>query len=1123
MSPFSEGMFGLGYGQPDKPDNEPDPQKVMDILDGLNLKTVESIMQRLTGVAKQLEDTDLKAKTAIGDRLTSSNDRVDKVANRIRTNIGNLIESASVKQSALNNRARADNFDLTAKASELMLAPADSRTTTRLKDKVREWQNRTNLQFDSPSFEQDKSRAISDLRRVVKESLTRRGEGIAVTSAQGFDAASIWVTENIGGGAIPTNVTIWPSGIYVEVSGNTFKTDITPVEIGTVGDFVEGGAAPPTIRPAPTAPIQQQPETFEELQEAIEGTAELPAPGTPESFEFIAEGLGDEQCPGCQMPVCICENEPGEVWNVNVNIEGQQQPTIPPPAVEEVVETVSPIQTTLPGITVEPFCPPPPEEKVYTLWCNRKNGRVFIWEGIRPPPGQLGDTEAIGSGKTPQEARANGANKCHIHYEALSTDLEPAFVRDTRKYCGITAYKDYKLTGFVPRPGQEANTFGAQILGISAGNLLQLIERNRKNYESGATSYPMFLLYDGFYSWVNWLNATLTDVTGLWGSDIAGFAHDMLFRIVMGFLEQWISSDIGYLKQPAIYGSQEKLPFKFPSEIQAMNAFISGEIDADTWGLWTRMNGFCVEPMSKLLNFHRTKFNPAQLLDLLRREVISEDRYKAEFKQWGYMGDGDPKDYETINQFIPPIQDLIHFMVRDVFDVQKRDIYAPNDDFNAKWSAKAKDFGHYQGINSEVAELYWRAHWVIPPTGALYDFYHRQRVRQIPGEPQFTYARLEEALRINDNNPKFIPYMIQASQHLLTRVDVRRAYRLGILNEQDVEDNYLMRGYAPQDAVSLREYAKQDKEQFLLARRETKLYRAGTIGVDEWRRGIARYNPTPQQIQYVEHITSLERRRPLLKKCIKFVEKSFIDNEIDMQQARAQLTALGMAPDNVNEALQGFFCVKRSQPKSLSVSQLGQRFELALITSGVFHDNLVELGYEPVDANRIIDIYVAKRQVKSDKEDAKSLKDIEKSIARTNKQIEADNAKAKRLQERLAKARIKRKQAEDRRELRVLKSIQKLAKCLSVDIEVATSLVKEALYGLETIYNYTSEERTTLIERSVDGCKEYSIEGFNAEWLRVASSFGRLEPLDLNSGSGTSGSNSTNAVQSPGRNGTGST
>ena len=62
MSPFSEGMFGLGYGQPDKPDNEPDPQKVMDILDGLNLKTVESIMQRLTGVAKQLEDTDLKAR-----------------------------------------------------------------------------------------------------------------------------------------------------------------------------------------------------------------------------------------------------------------------------------------------------------------------------------------------------------------------------------------------------------------------------------------------------------------------------------------------------------------------------------------------------------------------------------------------------------------------------------------------------------------------------------------------------------------------------------------------------------------------------------------------------------------------------------------------------------------------------------------------------------------------------------------------------------------------------------------------------------------------------------------------------------------------------------------------------
>ena len=48
------------------------------------------------------------------------------------------------------------------------------------------------------------------------------------------------------------------------------------------------------------------------------------------------------------------------------------------------------------------------------------------------------------------------------------------------------------------------------------------------------------------------------------------------------------------------------------------------------------------------------------------------------------------------------------------------------------------------------------------------------------------------------------------------------------------------------------------------------------------------------------------------------------------------------------------------------------------------------------------------------------------------------------------------------------------------------------------IYNFTSEERVSLLERTVERCVPKDIEEFNLRWKELADEMVSLEPLDLN-------------------------
>ena len=157
---------------------------------------------------------------------------------------------------------------------------------------------------------------------------------------------------------------------------------------------------------------------------------------------------------------------------------------------------------------------------------------------------------------------------------------------------------------------------------------------------------------------------------------------------------------------------------------------------------------------------------------------------------------------------------------------------------------------------------------------------------------------------------------------------------------------------------------------------------------------------------------------------------------------------------------------------------------------------------------------------KDEKDKAKALKDKERKEEKEAKDAAREEKKEKRKNLVLINNRAKRAKAENRREIRILKVITNLARCAELDLDDSGQAVRDALVQIQFIYDFTSEERTSILERTVERCIPKTIEEFTERWKELADEMFKLEPLDLNHVGNTISPNIIDTTEGEGNNGT---
>lgn len=1089
----SGGMFNLGFGNPVPPNEDPNTSEVERLVADLEMSILNGLMEQIKQPAGLLSTID----NQVFDNLNSISqpivDNITAVDNKLRNDVGSKVEILSAKVGPLNRLAQKVGINLTEKANEVVSVTADSKRQD-IVNGIREAFG----QFIKPK-ENPEPVVGSKPQRNAKASPFRAKSSTLKPQVDVTRPGPLIVPpyiypvlndNNIKPGDVE-NIHIWPDGdVHIDHTGGV-------VLFENPGDW----PLPPT-RPAPGPPVSTPPGDNQEeipipglhdppivgIETELPSGEEIPTSPPGSTVPIPQEGDCPEisvRCGDCNCGPCVCPTPP--TISTPPTETGYETP---PGSTSTIADTIRPIVNVLNTIEL----PEPEEEepkKIYIGYCNQSTGQIVVRELGQPVTG--GNLKPVSASENAQAALINAQAVCTGREPERSSQGSQLIAPDLLGLCDRDSYA----------AGQTGlHIFDAAFRNSPIGALFGIGGTTRKEGFLGFLSdmadwnpatLPLSITLRFVTAFVDLLDSNIAKfMQSYYGAGIE-FSSSMIGRLVLGVLESWVSADFSKFKQPFVYKSDATVPSLYPSADQATNAYIVGAIDKPTWELWVQMNNYCSDPYEVNVEVGRSKFAPLTLLDMKRRDLIGDSEYREEFRNLGYTRITDPNRFEAVSQFIPPIQDLIRFMVRDTFDDGVIKSLKLDDEFPEKWQGQAPIWGKYQGVDDEVAKQYWMAHWQIPSSGQLYDIYHRNRVEHPPGKDPFDIDKLRETLKINDNLPSLIPYLIQASEHLLTRVDIRRAYRLGVLKPDAVRDNYKMRGYSDKNADTMVKYANSDKDEFLLGRREVKLFRDGLLTEAEFRNNMLRYDPNPAALDYITQLTNKERKAPIIRRCLKSLEKQYLERDLNDEQLQEKLDELKIPAATQENFKEELDCLKRSEDKKLTANQLCLLYSGGQLNGPQLLDRLEELDYEPAEA-------IEMKMLCDWKVDAKNAKINQKALEaadRERKRLAREQARALAKQERAAarteKMREKRKLANDRRQIRLLKVTNKLAKCNDTTTDIAGTLIRNAMVAMGQLYPFTAEERVSIMERTVEKCQPKTAAEFNDQWVRLAMEFDRIQ------------------------------
>ncbi len=253
---------------------------------------------------------------------------------------------------------------------------------------------------------------------------------------------------------------------------------------------------------------------------------------------------------------------------------------------------------------------------------------------------------------------------------------------------------------------------------------------------------------------------------------------------------QFIPAQVAAQKQAIISLALE--PVDLGSAAQAV---YKGLIDEDTFYSNARLGGIAPERAQLALEGQRPLPTPGQVQQAFLRGEIDLSHHDALLRGYGFTQENIDV-IKSLYLLIPPPSDLIRMAVREAFSPDIAEKFGQYEDYPAAFT----DWAEKQGISRDWAERYWAAHWDLPSPSMGFEMLHRGVIDN---------EELKLLLRALDVMPYWRERLIQISYNPLTRVDVRRMYKFGVLTEEQVHKAYLDLGYDAEKSAWLTEFTKR--------------------------------------------------------------------------------------------------------------------------------------------------------------------------------------------------------------------------------------------------------------------------------------------------------------------------
>jgi hypothetical protein len=329
------------------------------------------------------------------------------------------------------------------------------------------------------------------------------------------------------------------------------------------------------------------------------------------------------------------------------------------------------------------------------------------------------------------------------------------------------------------------------------------------------------------------------------------------------------------------------------------------------------------------------------MIPMMYREIINKGGLIETAKKAGWTA-GDIDKIIQASEIIPGVGDLVGMAVREAWRDDVAAHWGYDEDFPqefAKWAGK-------QGLSADWARRYWRAHWQLPSPSLGFTMYHRLR----PGKASVTFTRdnLKELLKIADYPAGFREHMIEIAYSPITRVDLRRLYRVGVINAARVLDGYKDLGYKDADAQALADFAIKDAtgaEKDITRAAIVTSYKKAIISRGDAASMLTEIVYSAQEADFYLDIADYEIEVKRVDDVLDYIEFMYVNSEIDAQGVSAELGKLNLPSAQVERLLLVWDIKRRKKQKIPSKTDFEDFYKRDIIDRDQLIDNLKKAGW----------------------------------------------------------------------------------------------------------------------------------------------------------------------------------
>jgi hypothetical protein len=298
------------------------------------------------------------------------------------------------------------------------------------------------------------------------------------------------------------------------------------------------------------------------------------------------------------------------------------------------------------------------------------------------------------------------------------------------------------------------------------------------------------------------------------------------------------------------------------------------------------------------------------------RGLIDGKMHDTKLEMMGY----DPYTAGLLRQlyfYIPPVPDIIHMGIRNVFNPEIVQRFNLLGDYPKAF----EDAAAQQGVSKEWAEKYWEAHWIVPGRSEAFEMFqrttdkplddHADKITLSDGSTVYNIIgkdTLNLLLREVDTPPFYRDKVTQVAYRPLTRIDIRRLNKVGLLNHAGVERAYLDLGYTHAHALMLADFTEK-------------------------------LNATATKDQASTLVTGLQRK----------VVELYVADKLPLEQVQSTLMDLGFTDAEITVFVTEATLVHESEFITASETGIGKLYMAGLITDKDAINRMQSIG-TPIDA-----------------------------------------------------------------------------------------------------------------------------------------------------------------------------